>query len=65
MPPGDVYPGGGGASLLHKENSRLRAQIAKLESTQDRKAEQLRILENLVSELQKQNAELKSGKGGA
>lgn len=65
MPPGDVYPGGGGTSLLHKENSRLRAQIAKLESTQDRKAEQLRILETLVSELQKQNAELKGGKGGA
>jgi transcriptional regulator with XRE-family HTH domain len=65
MPPGDVYPGGGGASLLHKENSRLRSQIVKLESAQDRKAEQLRILENLVSELQKQNAELKSSKGGA
>ncbi len=65
MPPEDVYPGGGASTLLHKENNRLRAQITKLEATQDRKAEQLRILENLVSELQKQNAELKASKTGA
>jgi len=64
MPPEDLYPGAGGGSLLHKENSRLRAQITKLEAVQDRKAEQLRILESLVGDLQRQNAELKSSKGG-
>ncbi len=64
-PPGDLYPGGGGSNLLHKENNRLRAQVTRLEAVQDRKAEQLRILEDLVSELQRQNAELKGSKAGA
>lgn len=62
MPPGDMYPGGGGASLLQKENGRLRAQITRLEAAMGRRAEQLRILENVVSELQRHNAELKSSK---
>jgi transcriptional regulator with XRE-family HTH domain len=61
MPPADLYQGGGGA-LLQKENGRLRAQIARLETAQQRKAEQLRILQDLVSDLQRQNAELKGGK---
>jgi len=62
MPSGDVYPSGGGSSLLQKENNRLRGQILKLEATIQKKAEQLRILEELVSELQRQNAELKAPK---
>lgn len=65
MPPGDVYPGAGGSSLLHKENGRLRAQITRLETAMGRRAEQLRILEDVVSDLQKQNAELRSARGGA
>jgi DNA-binding transcriptional regulator YiaG len=65
MPPGDVYPGTGASSLLNKEDGRLRAQITRLETAMDRKGEQLRILENLVADLQRQNAELKSGKTGA
>ncbi|HEV2380910.1 MAG TPA: helix-turn-helix domain-containing protein [Terriglobia bacterium] len=65
MPAGDVYPSTGGSSLLQKENGRLRSQITRLESTMQKKAEQLRILEDLVSELQRQNAELKGPKSGA
>ena len=62
MPASDVYPNSGGNSLLQKENGRLRSQIARLESTIQKKGEQLRILEDLVSELQRQNAELKGPK---
>src|SRR5579864_8097122 len=65
MPAGDVYPNTGGSSLLQKENGRLRSQITRLESTMQKKGEQLRILEDLVSELQRQNAELKGPKSGA
>ncbi|HEY6290332.1 MAG TPA: helix-turn-helix domain-containing protein [Terriglobia bacterium] len=64
MPAGDLYPGGGGSSLLQKENGRLRSQITRLDATLQKKGEQLRILEDLVSELQKQNAELKGSKAG-
>lgn len=65
MPPGDVYPGTGSTSLLQKENGRLRTQLTRLESTLERKTEQLRILEDLASDLQRQNAELKGAKSGA
>ena len=65
MPTGDVYPSAGGSSLLHKENGRLRGQITRLEATMQKKGEQLRILEELVSELQRQNAELKGPKTGS
>jgi transcriptional regulator with XRE-family HTH domain len=62
MPPGDMYPGGGGSSLLQKENGRLRTQITRLETALQKKIEQLRILEDLASDLQRQNAELKGSK---
>jgi transcriptional regulator with XRE-family HTH domain len=65
MPVGDVYPSSGGSSLVQKENGRLRSQITRLEATMQKKGEQLRILEDLVSELQKQNAELKGSKSVA
>ena len=65
MPVGEVYPSTGGSSLLQKENGRLRSQILKLEATMQKKGEQLRILEDLVSELQRQNAELKGAKSGS
>ena len=64
MPAADAYPNAGGSSLLQKENGRLRSQITRLESTMQKKGEQLRILEDLVSELQRQNAELKGPKSG-
>jgi len=63
MPAGDLYPSGR-SSLLQKENGRLRGQITRLDATLQKKGEQLRILEDLVSELQKQNAELKGSKTG-
>src|SRR6516164_1400201 len=62
MPPGDMYPGGGGSSLLQKENGRLRTQITRLETALQRRGEQLRILENVAADLQKQIAELKGSK---
>ena len=62
MPAADLYPGGGGTSLLQKENGRLRTQITRLETALQRRGEQLRILENVASDLQKQIAELKGAK---
>jgi transcriptional regulator with XRE-family HTH domain len=65
VPTGDVYPNTGGSSLLQKENGRLRSQITRLEATMQKKGEQLRILEDLVAQLQRENAELKSPKAGS
>jgi transcriptional regulator with XRE-family HTH domain len=62
MPASDLYPGGGGTSLLQKENGRLRSQITRLETALQRRGEQLRILENVAADLQKQIAELKGSK---
>lgn len=59
MPAGDLYAGSGGSSLMEKENGRLRGQITRLETALERKTEQLRILEDLASDLQRQNTELK------
>ena len=64
MPASDLYPGGGGTSLLQKENGRLRSQITRLETALQRRGEQLRILENVAGDLQKQVAELKGSKTG-
>jgi DNA-binding XRE family transcriptional regulator len=65
MPASDLYPGGGGTSLLQKENGRLRSQITRLETALQRRGEQLRILENVAGDLQKQVAELKGSKASA
>jgi transcriptional regulator with XRE-family HTH domain len=65
MPASDLYPGGGGTSLLQKENGRLRSQITRLETALQRRGEQLRILENVAADLQKQIAELKGSKAAA
>lgn len=65
MPATDLYPGGGGTSLLQKENGRLRAQITRLETALQRRGEQLRILENVAADLQKQITELKGSKAAA
>lgn len=65
MPATDLYPGGGGTSLLQKENGRLRAQITRLETALQRRGEQLRILENVAADLQKQITELKGSRTAA
>lgn len=61
-----VHRGGmeAGSEMLARENARLRQQIARLQSANDRRAEQLRILEDLAAHLQRQVAELKAEKIG-
>ena len=49
-----------GSQVLLRENARLRRQIARLELAVQRRAEQLRILEDLAADLQRQVAEFKS-----
>jgi transcriptional regulator with XRE-family HTH domain len=51
-----------GSQMLQRENARLRQQIARLEGAIERRSEQLRILEDLASELQRQVAQLKAEK---
>ncbi len=48
------------SSVLARENAKLRRQIAKLQSTVRRRAEQLRILEDLAAELQRRVSELRA-----
>ena len=47
--------------LLRRENHRLQRQVARLEGTLQRRNEQLRILEDLVTELQLAKAKLQAG----
>ncbi|MGH9396189.1 MAG: helix-turn-helix domain-containing protein [Terriglobia bacterium] len=54
-----------GSQMLERENSRLRQQIARLQGAIDRRTEQLRILEDVAGDLQRQVAELKAGKSRA
>jgi transcriptional regulator with XRE-family HTH domain len=49
-----------GSQMLARENARLRRQIERLELAVRRRAEQLRILEDLAADLQRQVAELKA-----
>ncbi|HEX5481176.1 MAG TPA: helix-turn-helix domain-containing protein [Terriglobia bacterium] len=49
-----------GSQMLQRENARLRQQIARLQGAVDRRAEQLRILEDLATDLQRQVAGLKN-----
>lgn len=49
-----------GSPMLERENARLRQQIAKLQTALDRRTEQLRLLENIAGELQRQIAALKA-----
>lgn len=50
-----------GSPMLERENARLRQQIIKLQTGLDRRTEQLRVLEEVASELQRQVAALKGG----
>ncbi len=54
-----------GSQMLQRENGRLRQQLTKLQSSVERRTEQLRILEDLATELQRQVAELKAEKGAS
>jgi transcriptional regulator with XRE-family HTH domain len=53
-------PADPGSQMLLRENARLRRQIERLEITVRRRAEQLRILEDLAADLQRQVAEFKA-----
>ena len=54
-----------GSQMLQRENARLRQQITKMQGVIDRRAEQLRILENVAGELQREVAALKIEKTGS
>jgi transcriptional regulator with XRE-family HTH domain len=57
-----------GFVLLRRENTRLRRQVAKLETALERRSQQLRILEDLAKDLQREMAALRaasSDKGAA
>jgi hypothetical protein len=66
-PGGKIVPPQPGESLilLRRDNNKLRKQVAKLESTLKRRNEQLRILEDLATELQRDMAKLRAGQSGA
>jgi transcriptional regulator with XRE-family HTH domain len=55
-----VYPSENFA-LLRREKLRLERQVSKLRSALDRRGEQLRILEDLATDLQRQMARLRAG----
>jgi transcriptional regulator with XRE-family HTH domain len=73
----DIKPGelgkigeGGGATIgvpggsfiyLRRENHKLQRQVTRLEALVQRRTEQLRILEDLATELQREMAKLKAG----
>ena len=61
-PGGKIIPPQPGESLilLRRDNNKLRKQVAKLESTLKRRGEQLRILEDLVTELQREMGKLRA-----
>ncbi len=51
---------GGSFIYLRRENHKLQRQVARLESLLQRRTEQTRILEDLVTELQREKAKLKA-----
>ena len=52
---------GGSFIYLRRENHKLQRQVARLEALVQRRTEQLRILEDLATELQREIAKLKAG----
>ena len=50
-----------GFDVLRRENQRLQRQVNKLQSTLERKAQQIKILEDLAKDLQSQIASLQAG----
>lgn len=64
---GGVLPAaylGPGLTLLRRENARMHRQVAKLQATLQRRSEQLRILEGLATDLQREMSELRAGHPG-
>ena len=59
-PGGTVAIPGGSFIYLRRENHKLQRQVARLESLVQRRTEQLRILEDLATELQREMAKLKA-----
>jgi type VI protein secretion system component VasF len=51
--------------LLRRDNNKLRKQVSKLEASLKRRSEQLRILEDLATELQRDMAKLRAGQAPA
>jgi hypothetical protein len=66
-PGGKITPPQAGESLilLRRDNNKLRKQVAKLESALKRRNEQLRILEDLASELQGDLFKLRAAQAAA
>jgi len=56
---------GGSFIYLRRENHKLQRQVTRLEALLQRRTEQLRILEDLATELQREMAKLKAGAGAA
>jgi hypothetical protein len=56
---------GGSFIYLRRENHKLQRQVTRLESLLQRRTEQLRILEDLATELQREMAKLRAGQGQA
>ena len=52
---------GGSFIYLRRENHKLQRQVTRLESLVQRRTEQLRILEDLATELQREMAKLRAG----
>jgi transcriptional regulator with XRE-family HTH domain len=53
-----------GVALLRKENARLQHQVEKLRASLQKRTEQLRILEDLATDLERQKAELRARVAG-
>ena len=62
-PGGKIIPPQPGESLilLRRDNNKLRKTVTKLEAQLKRRSEQLRILEDLATELQRDMAKLRAG----
>jgi transcriptional regulator with XRE-family HTH domain len=74
--PGDLKSGEGGTAgtigipggsfiYLRRENHKLQRQVTRLEALVQRRTEQLRILEDLATELQREMAKLRATQGAA
>ena len=50
----------GSVRLLRSENTRLQRQVTRLEATLKKKTEQLRVLEGLAKDLQREMSELRA-----
>ena len=55
-----LYTDQGSVRLLRSENTRLQRQVTRLEATLKKKTEQLRVLEGLAKDLQREMSELRA-----